>query len=161
MSDPFVDDLIALLPRLRRYAIALTRSRDQADDLVQAACEKALSRRHQFEEGSRLDAWLFRILHNHHLDSLRLAHNKSATEDIDDAYYLVGEDGAAVTEHRLRLQETAKAIGALPEEYRTVLLLVCVEDLSYKETAEVLGVPIGTVTSRLARGRTKLAEMLE
>ncbi|MEM8662983.1 MAG: RNA polymerase sigma factor [Pseudomonadota bacterium] len=161
MSDPFVDDLIALLPRLRRYAISLSRSRDVADDLVQTACERALAKREQFDPGTRLDAWVMRILRNLWIDMARQNKARGPTVDVDDAYYLVGDDGGVVTDQRLRLAETAKAIGSLSDEYREVLMLICVDDLSYREAAEVLGVPMGTVTSRLARARAKLDAMLE
>lgn len=161
MDDPFVRDLVALLPRLRRFAIALCRSRDRADDLVQAACEKALAGRHGFRPGTRFDAWAMRILRNAWIDELRQRRTEGPTVDIDDAYYLVGRDGEVDTATRLRLAETAKAIGALPAEYREVMLLVCVDDFSYREAADVLGIPIGTVMSRLARARAKLEEMLE
>jgi RNA polymerase sigma-70 factor (ECF subfamily) len=161
MDDEFVRDLIALVPRLRRFALSLSRSRDVADDLVQTACEKALSARHQFAAGTRLDAWVFRILRNAWTDRLRQQRQEGVTLDIDDAYYLVGRDGVGESESRLRLAETAKAIGSLPEEYRAVLVLVCVDELSYREAAEVLGIPIGTVMSRLARARAKLDLMLE
>jgi RNA polymerase sigma-70 factor (ECF subfamily) len=148
-------------PACAATAIALSRSRDRADDLVQAACEKALAGRRSFAPGTRFDAWAMRILRNVWFDELRQRRTEGPTVDIDDAYYLVGRDGAEDTATRLRLAETAKAIGALPEEYREVMLLVCVDDFSYREAAEVLGIPIGTVMSRLARARAKLEETLE
>lgn len=125
MSDPFVEDLVALLPRLRRFAIALARSRDVADDLVQATCERALAHRAQFDPGTRLDAWTLRILRNLWTDRLRQSATRGTAVAIEDAYYLVGEDGTARTEERARLAETARAIGALPDEQREVLILVC------------------------------------
>jgi RNA polymerase sigma-70 factor (ECF subfamily) len=161
MDDPFLRDLVALLPRLRRFAIALCRSRDLADDLVQAACEKALAGRRGFTPGTRFDAWVMRILRNVWMDELRKRRTEGPTVDIDDAYFLVGRDGEEDTAARLRLKETAKAIGSLPADYREVLVLVCVDDFSYREAADVLGIPIGTVMSRLARARARLEEMLE
>ena len=160
MADDFARQLIDHLPRLRRFAISLTRSRDLADDLVQAACEKAWASRTSFVPGTRLDAWLFRILRNTWIDRARRASTEGPTVDIDDAYDLVGQNGRDRTEHRLMLAATAKAIAGLPDDYREVLVLVCVEDLSYREAAEVLGVPIGTVMSRLARARAKLGDAL-
>lgn len=161
VSDPFVDELIALLPRLRRFAISLSGSRDVADELVQATCERALVHRASFEPGTRLDAWTMRILRNLWTDRLRSPATRETFVDVDDAYYLVGEDGEARSEARLKLAEVAKAIGALPDQQREVLLLVCVEDYSYRETAEILSIPIGTVMSRLARARAALESLLE
>lgn len=161
MSDPFVDELLALLPRLRRFAICLSRSREIADDLVQATCERALVNRDQFEPGTRLDAWTMRIMRNLWADRMRHPANRETFIDVDDAYYLMGEDGEAQSEARLKLAEVARAIGALPTQQRDVLLLVCVEDYSYREAAQILSIPIGTVMSRLARARASLNDILE
>ena len=160
MPDAFGRELVALLPNLRRFAIALCRSRDTADDLVQATCEKALAARASYAPGTRLDAWLFRILRNAWIDRLRRLKTEGPQTDIADAHYLVGQDGTALSEARLTLNETADAIAELPEDQRAVLILVCVEDLSYRETAEVLDIPVGTVMSRLARARRKLIDRL-
>ena len=158
MADEFGQNLIALLPNLRRFAISLCKSREIADDLVQATCEKALSNRSSFQPGTRMDAWLFRIMRNTWIDRTRRDRTEGVKTDIDDAHFLIGQDGAAVTEARLILNDTARAIAALPDEQREVLLLVSVEALSYREAADILGVPIGTVMSRLARARKKISE---
>ena len=160
MPDAFGQELVALLPNLRRFAISLCRSRDIADDLVQTTCEKALNARSSYEPGTRLDAWLFRILRNAWIDRVRRLKAEGVQSDIADAYYLVGQDGAAVSEARLALDETATAIAALPDDQRAVLILVCVEELSYREAAEVLDIPVGTVMSRLARARRKLVDQM-
>ncbi len=160
MPDEFSRDLLDLLPNLRRYALSLCRSADIADDLVQLTCQKALSNRRGFQQGTRMDAWLFRILRNSWIDMVRRKRGEGQSIDIDDAYDLPGAAGAETVENRLLLDRTLKAIHELPEEQREVLLLVCVEELSYKETAEVLDVPIGTVMSRLARARKQLAALL-
>lgn len=160
MTDSFGRDLIALLPNLRRFAISLTKSRDIADDLVQTTCEKALASRDSYVAGTRLDAWLFRIMKNAWIDRLRRTRTEGVQVDIDDTVGLVGQDGGKTTENRLMLDATAKAIAELPDDQREIILLVCVEDLSYRDAAEVLGVPIGTVMSRLARGRQKLVDVL-
>lgn len=160
MADDFGQQLIALLPNLRRFAISLCKSRDLADDLVQTTCEKALANRKSYQPGTRLDAWLFRILRNSWIDRIRRNQTEGITVDIDDAPYLIGHDGAAATEARLTLQETARTIGELPDDQREVLLLVCVENLSYREASEVLDLPIGTVMSRLARARKKISEQM-
>ena len=156
MADEFGQQLIALLPNLRRFAISICRSRDIADDLVQTTCEKALANRDSYQPGTRMDAWLFRILRNSWIDRTRRQKTEGPTTDIDDAHFLVGQDGAAVTEARLMLDETARRIAALPDDQREVLILVSVEGLSYKEAAEVLELPMGTVMSRLARARKKI-----
>ncbi|WP_136658865.1 RNA polymerase sigma factor [Nitratireductor sp. XY-223] len=158
MADEFGQELIALLPNLRRFAISLCKSRDIADDLVQATCEKALANRGSYQPGTRMDAWLFRIMRNAWIDRTRRQRTEGVQTDIDDAHFLIGQDGAAATEARLVLNETARAIAALPDEQREVLLLVSVEALSYKEAATVLDVPIGTVMSRLARARKKIMD---
>ena len=152
------DRLVAFLPNLRRFAISLCRSRDVADDLVQAACERALAAQGSFEPGTRFDAWMFRILRNLWIDQVRRAKTAGPTEDIAERHDISGDTGEREAEARLTLKSVASAIDGLPDEHREVLLLVCVEDLSYKEAAEVLAIPIGTVMSRLARARKNLAE---
>ncbi|WP_112815089.1 RNA polymerase sigma factor [Ensifer sp.] len=154
----FGERLVAFLPNLRRFAISLCRSRDLADDLVQAACEKALVGSERFEEGTRFDAWMFRILRNLWIDQLRRQKTAGPTEEIDAQPELAVASGEAGSEARMTLKNVATAIDGLVLEQREVLLLTCVEDLSYKEAAEVLGIPIGTVMSRLARARKNLAE---
>jgi RNA polymerase sigma-70 factor (ECF subfamily) len=133
MADDFARQLIDHLPRLRRFAISLTRSRDLADDLVQTACEKAWASRASFVPGTRLDAWLFRILRNTWIDRARRASSEGHSVDIEDAYGLVGQDGRERTEQRLMLDAAAKAIATLPDDQREVLVFVGVEDLSYRE----------------------------
>lgn len=150
--------LIALLPRLRRYALKLSRSADLADDLVQSACERAL--RTAAKPGDApLDAWMFRILRNLHFDRLRHDQARGIAVDIDEQHELAHQDGSAASDARLVLDRVRDAIDRLPAEQREVLLLVCMEGLAYRDAAEVLGVPVGTVMSRLARARLKLAEL--
>lgn len=160
VADEFGQKLIELLPNLRRFAISLCKSSDIANDLVQITCEKALLNRDRFELGTRMDAWLFRILKNSWIDRIRRTKTQGTVIDIDDAHDLVGHDGAKETEQRLALNEASRAIAKLPEEHREVLVLVCVDELSYREAAQVLGLPIGTVMSRLARARKKLSSIL-
>lgn len=157
-ADDFGERLIAFLPNLRRFAISLCGSLDLADDLVQAACERALANAGRFEPGTRFDAWMFRILRNLWIDHLRRRKTAGVQEDVSAHAEIAGSSGVQDTEARLTLKAVAGAIGDLPDEQREVLLLVCVEDLSYRETAEVLGIPIGTVMSRLSRARRNLAE---
>jgi RNA polymerase sigma-70 factor (ECF subfamily) len=156
----FTDELVALLPRLRRFARALTRSAGAADDLVQDACERALANAHAFTPGSRLDSWLFKILQNRWLDQCRSAAARAPLVPIDEAFDLEGADGRRDGEARLTLRALAGALDELPPEQRLVLVAVCVDGLSYKEAAELLEVPIGTVMSRLARARLRLQEKI-
>jgi RNA polymerase sigma-70 factor (ECF subfamily) len=153
--------LVALLPNLRRFAISLCRSRDVADDLVQAACERALANLGRFEAGTRFDTWMFRILRNLWIDHIRKQRTAGPQEDIDQRQDIVGALGERDAEARLTLNRVAQAITDLPDDQREVVLLVCVEDLAYREAADVLGIPVGTVMSRLARARKKLAEAAE
>ena len=160
MADAFDKQLIGLLPNLRRFALSLARARHVADDLVQITCEKALANRHAFAPGTRMDAWLFRILRNAWIDQFRARQREGRVVDVADAYDLAGEDGNAVAESRSTLQAATWAIAELPSDQREVLVLVCVEGFSYREAADVLEIPVGTVMSRLARGRVKIAARL-
>ena len=147
--------LTALLPRLRRFGLALTGSATDADDLVQNTCERVLLRSEQLREHNRLDAWLYGIMRNLWIDELR--HRKVRRhDDMDAAADVVGEDGQAVADGRMTLAAVRRALGEMPVEQRTVLMLVCVDGLSYKESAETLGIPLGTVMSRLSRARQDL-----
>ena len=153
------DRLIALLPNMRRFALSLARRPDLADDLVQQACERALAHAASFQPGTRFDAWMFRIIRNLWIDHLRRDKTAGPQDDIEDRHDLMGDDGERSIEARLALGSVAEAMELLPADHRELILLVCVEDLSYRDAAEVLGVPIGTVMSRLARARKKLAEL--
>ena len=157
MSIDIRPGMIALLPRLRAFARALARSSDGADDLVQATCEKALHAVDSWTPGSRLDSWMFRIMQNHWIDTTRRERPQTPI-DSPAALSAVAHDGERVVEARLMLGSVGKVIHRMPEEQRSVLVLVCVQDLSYREAAEVLDVPIGTVMSRLARARRSIIE---
>jgi len=159
MPTAIGQELVALLPRLRRFALVLCRSPSLADDLVQGACERALANAGSFTPGTRFDAWAFRILRNHWIDHLRRTRTEGMTEDVTVQTHLVGDAGEGPILNRLLLAEVQQIIDAMPPEQREVLLLVCVENLAYREAAEVLGVPIGTVMSRLARARKRLIEL--
>lgn len=152
MTSDFARQLIDLLPRLRRFARALAGA-DAADDLVQSACERALRAQGTWQPGTRLDSWLFQIIRNLWIDGLRSRGRAGPREAIDDVPELIGDDGRRITEASLTLQNVRRAMGDLPPEQREVLVLVCVEELSYRETADVLSIPIGTVMSRLSRAR--------
>jgi RNA polymerase sigma-70 factor (ECF subfamily) len=150
--------LIEALPRLRRYAISLARAADVADDLVQGACERALSTAATLDDRLRFDAWMFRIVRNLWYDRLRRLRVRGEELDVTVRDDLVAIEGEAVPERRLLLRKAATAIDRLPEEQRELMLLVCVEELSYRDAAAVLDLPIGTVMSRLARARRRVAE---
>ncbi len=152
-------ELVALLPRLRRFALVLCRSPSLADDLVQSACERALAHADSWTPGTRFDAWVFRILRNHWIDYLRRSRTEGMKEDVTLQTEIAGDLGEEPILNKLLLAEVQQIISTMPAEQREVLLLVCVEDLAYREAAEVLGVPIGTVMSRLARARKRLVEM--
>ncbi len=157
LPDNFGDRLIAFLPNLRRFAISLCRAPDTADDLVQLACERAIANAASFEPGTRFDAWMFRILRNLWIDQLRRDRTAGPKDDIELYEGKLTGDAGTTPEHRLLLSDVWEAIGKLPDEQREVLLLVCVEELSYREAAGILGIPIGTVMSRLARARAAIA----
>ncbi|MEO3387315.1 RNA polymerase sigma factor [Mesorhizobium sp. CAU 1741] len=153
--------IVALLPRLRGLARTLARSRDAADDLVQATCEKALRNSDGWTPGTRLDAWLFRIMRNHWIDTVRRGRPEVQVDDEAVAHELPVEDGVRRIEARLTLAAVRTLVDALPDDQRTVLMLVCVEDLSYRDAAEMLELPIGTVMSRLSRARAALVAAMD
>lgn len=149
MSDAR-EQLIACLPRLRRYARALTGDRTRADDLVQDTVERAWRHLASWRSDGDMRAWLFGIMHNVHVDQLRRPHLQ--TEALDDTL----PDAKAISQADLTLDEMTRALRALPDEQREVLLLVVLEDMQYDEVAALLNVPIGTVMSRLSRARQRL-----
>lgn len=155
------EDLVALLPRLRRFARALARNDDEADDLVQSACERALANRRGFVPGTRLDSWMYRIVQNLWIDRCRSRNARGTHVELDEALDLVGADGRSETMGRLTLAEVRERVRALPEEQRLVLALVTLEGLSYREAAERLSVPIGTIMSRLSRARRRLMDLAQ
>jgi RNA polymerase sigma-70 factor (ECF subfamily) len=153
--------MVELLPRLRRFAVALTGDLDQADDLVQEACMRALSRVEQWQPGTRLDSWMYRIAQNLWLDRMRAKKVRGEQVDVESAEALAGPDGRVVVESRLTLNAVSAAMAQLPDEQRLLIALVCIDGLSYKEAAEITETPIGTVMSRLARARRELHARLE
>jgi RNA polymerase sigma-70 factor (ECF subfamily) len=154
-------EIVDLLPRLRRLARALARDLADADDLVQVTVERALARRGQWVPGTRLDSWMFRIMKNAWIDEARARGRHAKVLAPEEAGEKVGSDGAAIMEARLAAGEVERAMGRLPEDQRIAVALVLVEGLSYKDAAEVLEVPQGTLTSRLVRGRAALIADLQ
>ena len=149
--------ILTELPRLRRYARALVGDRAAADDLVQDTLERAWSRFAQWRAGSDLRAWLFSIMHNLRVDQLRRPGLNALPMDDEE---LMVPTRATQSDH-LEVVDLEAALARLPEEQRAVLLLVALEDMSYEEVAAALGIPMGTVMSRLARGRERLRLILE
>lgn len=156
----FERDLLALVPRLRRFCRSLTRDATDADDLCQAAIERALNAYTRWETGTRLDSWMYRIIRNCWIDEVRARGRRTQTFVPEEAGDAVAGDGAADVERRVEIDEVDRAMAALPKEQREVVALVLVEGLTYKEAAEILDIPMGTLTSRLVRGRMALAAML-
>ncbi len=156
MTADIRDEIVAFLPRLRRFAYSLTGNLADGDDLVQDVCLKALDRAHQWQPGTRLDSWMYRIAQNAWIDKVRAAKVRS---DAKQTVLMQPDDMKAAhnpAEHRLALQAVSDGIKELPEEQQIVVALVCIDGMSYREAAEASGVPIGTVISRLARARRAL-----
>jgi RNA polymerase sigma-70 factor (ECF subfamily) len=158
VGDDIRDQMVQLLPRLRRFATGLTGSVASGDDLVQDTVERALRNLHQWEPGTRLDSWMFRIAKNRFLD-IRRSQKRSgiAAMDVPEDAPAVVSDGARGTEAHLMLGGVVQALAGLPAEQREALLLVAIEGLSYRDAADILEIPIGTLTSRIARAREALA----
>jgi RNA polymerase sigma-70 factor (ECF subfamily) len=149
-----------VIPGLRRYARTFVRNAAAADDLVQDTLERAISRWHQRRSDGDARTWLFTILHNLAVNHLRRGARRGREVPLDDA----GESDVAVPstqEDALRRDDILGAVGQLPDDQRSVLLLVSLEDVSYAEAARILDIPIGTVMSRLARARARLLKLLE
>lgn len=156
-SAAFRDQLGTLLPRLRRFARVLTRDPDDADDLVQATLEKAIARAAQWRTENRLDGWVFGIMRNAWIDEIRARRRRAPFQVPEDEGLRVGDPSTSAPELALSIEA---ALAALPEEQRLAVALVLIEGLSYHEAAASLDVPVGTLTSRLARGRQTLQTLL-
>ena len=162
MTRDVRQQMIELLPRMRRFAYSLTGSMDEADDVVQSACERALGRLEQFTAGTRLDSWMFRIVQTTWIDRRR--YERRRMHDSDDGIAETAGFDARIsesTEARMALEIVQREVARLPEEQRLVLSLVTIEGMTYQEAADVLGIPTGTVMSRLARARKRLAEAID
>jgi len=147
--------LVELIPRLRRYARALVGDRASADDLVQDTLERAWAKLHLYRRGTDLRAWLFTVMHNVHVNKVRATRVTDTLEDELPELAQRASQGDA-----LLVRDLDRAIARLPAEQRAVLLLVTLEEMSYEEVAHALGIPIGTVMSRLSRAREKLRTMM-
>jgi RNA polymerase sigma-70 factor, ECF subfamily len=156
-SQNFHEELVALLPRLRRFARNLTRNPHDADDMVQIAIERAITRADQRQPDARLDGWMFKIVRNAWIDEVRSRGRRDKIFAPEEAGQHIGSE---VIEQEVTLMSVQAAMLRLPEEQRMAVSLVLIEGLPYKEAAEVMEVPIGTLTSRLARGREALQVLL-
>ena len=147
------------IPRLRRYARALTRRADRADDLVQETLLRAIAKGHLWQAGTDIRAWLFTIMHNQHVNMVRRAMRDEATVDIEQ----MSSSLVAITDPTAsrQLRELDTALARLSAEQREVILLVGLEDMSYEAAAQILDVPVGTVGSRLSRGRGALRQLMD
>lgn len=150
--------IIAELPTLKKYALRLTRSAHLAEDLVQDCLTRALSRRHLFHSEANLRPWLFTVMHNLHVSHCRQAAVRRAFALAQMAGASEGRE--ATQEHKTDLNQVIRVVALLPQDQRDVVTLVALQELSYQEAADLLGIPVGTVMSRLARGRDKIRALL-
>ena len=159
MISHYAKLLEAEIPRLRRYALALTRDTSRADDLVQSCLVRAIAKAHLWQPGTDLRAWLFTILHNQHVNDIRRSVREGASVPVRDvAPILTVAPNAAAS---LQLRDLERAINALPEEQRQAILLVGLEGMRYEDAATILDIPIGTIRSRLSRGRDTLRRLMD
>jgi RNA polymerase sigma-70 factor (ECF subfamily) len=158
LMTEFVRLLESEVPRLRRYARALTRDGSRADDLVQSSLLRAISKQHLWQAGTDLRAWLFTILHNLHVNEVRRGVREGMAVPVEEAASALTVDANAGPS--LQLRDLERALARVPNEQRQVILLVGLEGMCYEEVATILGIPIGTVRSRLSRGRETLRVLM-
>lgn len=160
-KDQFHTAVVALMPKLRRFAFSLCGAPHDADDLVQSAIERALRNREQYQPETRLDSWMYRIVQNLWIDQGRQRRTRGDFLPLDAAATVMGEDGRAKMGRRAAAAKALEVFGALAPEIRSAATLVIINGDSYKEASETLNVPIGTVASRVARARAALDEALK
>jgi RNA polymerase sigma factor (sigma-70 family) len=154
-------ELEGLLPRLRRFAHALSRDRADADDLLQSSVERALRARTKWQDGTRLDSWMYTIVRNQWIDTVRArARQNRYLTNLDEVEGL-GEDPRSSMDASIELKRMMALMQQLPEEQREVVALILIEGFGYREAAEILDIPTGTVSSRLVRGRNALLRLAE
>jgi len=158
-GDPFVRQMMNLLPRLRRFARALTQGNSDADDLVQLTVEKCLRERGRWAEGSRLDSWMFTAMRNAWIDETRMRSRRRESFVAGEAEQ-VADGSVASEELKVQAMSVQSAMAALPTDQRVAVALVLVDGMSYQEAAALLGIPEGTLTSRLSRARATLLSKL-
>ena len=159
-TSSFEDQLGALLPQLRRFAHALSRDAADADDLAQATLERALRSKRQWQPGTRLDSWTYRIMRNLWIDTARSRSRKAKLEAPATEAELVGEDPRGAMDAAIDLKRMMTAMQKLPDEQREVVALILIEGFGYREVCEMLDLPMGTVSSRLIRGRNRLLALV-
>ena len=157
----FERELLTLLPRLRRFARALTHDAADADDVLQVALERALKAQGQWARGTRLDSWMMKIVRNCWIDEMRSRARRARIFAPEEDGEMVGVDMQHEIEARAEMHAVDRAMASLSPEQREVIALVLVEGLAYREAAELLDIPMGTLTSRLTRGRQALVQLLE
>lgn len=167
MADGSPDDgsaralLIAAIPRVRKFALALTGAPDRADDLTQTTLERALTNIDRFVPGTRMESWLLRIAYHAAVDDARRRKRRGHHGEISDHPELSGQDGRRDVNARLDLSAAHTAMMSLPEDQRAVLALIALEGMSYQQAAETLEIPIGTVMSRVARARRAIVRAVD
>ena len=158
-SRVFERELTELLPRLRRFAHTLSRNPSDADDLTQATVERALRSREQWAPGTKLDSWLYRIMRNLWIDTVRARGRKEKHEAPEEEALSAGDPRESI-ESAIELKQAMAAMERLPDQQREVVALIVIEGFGYREVSEMLDLPIGTVSSRMVRGRNALLAML-
>lgn len=160
MTDELLrNQLIELIPWLRRFARVLTGNMSDADDVVQASLEKAMRSADQWQNGTRLDSWVFAIARNAWIDDRRLTRNRTRHDDISEMLNLAGDDGEAEVERRSTQRAVREAVNQLPEDQRLLVGIVILEGYSYREASDMLDIPMGTVMSRISRAKAALADI--
>jgi len=160
MSEDIRDELVGLLPRLRRFAMGLTGDISDADDLVQQACEKALRKQHQWQPGTRLDSWMYRIIQTTRIDNVRSRRSDTASLETGRIPEARDRRSEHAPEHHNMLDRVSRILDQLPQDQRAVMVLVAVEERSYQEVSKILEIPVGTVMSRLYRARARIQSEL-
>ena len=156
----FEEQLLALVPRLRRFAMSLSRNEADGDDLCQAAIERALKSRDKWKPGTRLDSWAMTVMRNIWIDEVRARKRRAETFVAAEAGDEVGDAGDRRIEATVELGQVDRALATLPDEQREAIALVLIEGFAYKEAANILDIPMGTLSSRLVRGREALMQAL-
>lgn len=160
MAVDIREPLVELLPRLRRFAVGLTGNANDADDLLQQACEKALRKQHQWTTGTRLDSWMFRIIQTTRIDQIRSQRTDVDSLDDTELSEIEDEQNESASENHYLLHQVSNVWGRLPQDQRAVMLLIAVEGYSYDEVSKMLNIPTGTVMSRLYRARMSVRSEL-
>ena len=152
-NEAFRGRLVAFLPRLRRFCHGLAGDRDAGDDLLQATVERALSRHGQWQDGTSLENWVMKMASNLNIDRIRARRVRGIVVDVEEAHDLPGEDLLSTLEFRSELDAVHAALAAMPDSWRAVMSAVIIDGKSYREAADLLDIPIGTVMSRVSRAR--------